>query len=140
MTGIVLALAGLTCGDSGQRAREAREPVTAALEGDWEGTWDIGEREPFRVQMRRGVVSWPGQKSVVRLKFRRGSGFDTGRLTAVMGGDNWALLGQGIYRAEPGRLLICIDFLHGAPPPAAFRPVPGRTALITLKPAALPMH
>ena len=39
MTGIVLALAGLTCGDSGQRAREARESVTAALEGDWEGTW-----------------------------------------------------------------------------------------------------
>jgi hypothetical protein len=136
MTGIVLALAGLTCGDSGPAAAEAREPVTVGLGGDWEGTWDMGRQVPFRVQMAHGVISRLGHSHVVRLKFRRKQGRDAGTLAAVMEGDTWALLGQGIYRAEPGRLLICIDFLHGAPPPATFSPVPDRTALITLKPAA----
>ncbi len=138
MAGVVLALAGLACGDSGPAEEEAGAAVAVSPGGDWEGTWDMGGPGPLRVQMTRGVISRPGHTNVVRLKFRRGPGRDAGTLAAVMEGDAWALLGQGIYRAEPGRLLICIDFLHGAPPPATFRPVPGRTALITLKPAALP--
>jgi hypothetical protein len=137
MTGIILALAGLASGDGGPGMGAAAAPVAVGLGGDWTGAWEIGHGEPLRVQMRQGVISWLGQKSVVQLKFRRGPDRDAGTLAAVMSGDKWSVLGQGIYRAEPGRLLICVDFLHGEPPPSAFRPVSGRTALITLKPAAL---
>jgi hypothetical protein len=37
MTGMVLALAGLTCGDGGQGMGAARASVAASLAGRWEG-------------------------------------------------------------------------------------------------------
>jgi hypothetical protein len=47
MTGLVLALAGLTCGDAGPAAGAAREAVEVSFEGIWVGAVEIDGGRPL---------------------------------------------------------------------------------------------
>jgi hypothetical protein len=137
MTGLVLALAGLTCGDGGPRAGAATARVTAGLDGEWSGTWDNGNgTPPLRVRLRRGVIRFSCDEITIRVTAQPSPGRHAeGVVRAVVDDGRGATAVWGIFEAEPGRLLICIACRPGAPP-ATFKPVPNSTALITLKPAA----
>ncbi len=98
MTGVVLALAGLTCGDDGQSEGAVRAPVEIGGGQTWEGLVDGppplgvycvevdfkrgywralpgGRPEPFRVTLLGGQdvrVRWRGQERLGTLSFDRG--------------------------------------------------------------------
>jgi hypothetical protein len=134
MTGIVLVLAGLTCGDGGQGTVAAREPITLHLAEGWEGTWETGSGNSFRAVMRGGVIDLPGTPdeacaavSVLGAK----DGSSDAKVKVVFTSNFVSGTGCGLCKAEPGRLLIC--FTIEAPPPRSFRLAPG-TILVTLKP------
>jgi hypothetical protein len=50
MTGVVLALAGLACGDGGPSAGAAREAVAVSFEGRWVGTVQVSGGKPVPVE------------------------------------------------------------------------------------------
>lgn len=62
MTGIVLALAGLTCGDAGQGAGAAREAAEVSFDGIWVGTVQVSGGKPLPVKWDNDVggVFWVG--------------------------------------------------------------------------------
>jgi hypothetical protein len=61
MTGFVLALAGLACGDGGQGVGAAREAVEVSFEGIWVGTVEVnGKPLPAKWDNDVGGVFWVG--------------------------------------------------------------------------------
>jgi hypothetical protein len=50
MTGIVLALSGLTCGDGGTGAGASVEPASISFEGRWVGTAQRGAEKPIPIE------------------------------------------------------------------------------------------
>jgi hypothetical protein len=136
MTGVVLALAGLACGDGGPGTGAERALVAVSLDGDWEGTWDIGNGRPYRVVMRGRRLRFAGDDNdVYRV---------TSRSVPDGGAEGWITMenhyrgvlvtGRGIYKAESGRLLICVTFWSSEPRPALFE-ITKNTILVTLRPA-----
>jgi hypothetical protein len=69
MTGIVLALAGLTCGDGGPTGEAARGPVERPLAGDWVGT--IRTVPPGAAGLIPLPVEWDLGRGKVRIAWGR---------------------------------------------------------------------
>jgi hypothetical protein len=134
MTGFVLALAGLTCGDGGPGAGAATAAVAESpmpLDGEWEGTARLGRSELCEARYSGGKLTlrWPKGRMGCASPFElRPAGRGRARLT---------LSGRplpAILRYEGRRLLVCYgDGKHG--PPRSFAPDPN-TVLLTLRQAA----
>jgi len=132
MTGVVLALAGLTCGDGGMRAGAAApltERVRLDFSREWEGTFQFarGFSEPVRLSK--------GQLTMFPLGLESTQPF---ALTLSPGGPARGSWGEkqlhGTYRLEGGRLLFCVVPADDPLPIACtFR---DGLFLFTLKPAA----
>ncbi len=99
MTGIVLALAGLTCGDSGPGRGAARASVAVnPFAFEWEGElYSPGVPHPWQVRLRDGLLSFDDPDPVGALVFRPDG-------MIVCGGKPW-----GRYALEGGRLVIHCD-------------------------------
>jgi hypothetical protein len=134
MTGIVLALAGLTCGDGGPGMGAAREPVTASSDGSWEGPWKNGENTTLRVEMKDGSFDMILAGFDIWKVSGRPSPAGRGRGTVEMV-DRARLTFRGIYKAEPGILLICVNNHPDGTPPTSFQDAI-TTRIIILRPAA----
>jgi hypothetical protein len=136
MTGIVLALAGLTCGDGGPGTSAATEPVSVnaelllRFEGTWEGTWEgyAGDKRfCFPVTVKGDKISLEDE--------RPGDGSPFAVTLEGRGAIRLRILGEthpGIYRPDRGRLLICVGVANHRP--TAFMAAPG-SDLFTLRPA-----
>ncbi len=133
MTGVVLALAGLTCGDGGMGGKAATAPLTEPLRPDlsrdWEGTeqwWMDDDIDPVRLSRGQMTTVYKGRRSTVPFT-----------LTLSPGGlarGSWGEVRfHGTYRMEADRLLICILPVGGERPTACTR---HDGILLTLKPAA----
>src|SRR5437870_3219307 len=99
MTGMVLALAGLTCGDGGPGIGAATAPVAVDPSG---GEWEGERYAPFvpfqlRVRLRQGLLCFDDPDSVGPLAFQPDG-------MIVCGGKLW-----GGYARKGGRLVILID-------------------------------
>jgi hypothetical protein len=60
VTGVVLALAGLTCSDGGPGLGPATAPVTVSLVGEWTGTERFGVADPNSAVLRGGRLTTYG--------------------------------------------------------------------------------
>jgi hypothetical protein len=134
MTGVVLALAGLTCGDGGPGMGPAREPVKASSDGSWEGSWQNGGNKTLKVVMKDGAFDMilAGLDFDIQHVSGRPSRAGSRKGTVEMM-DQARFIFRGIYKAEPGRLLICVNNHPGGPPPTSFQKSI-TTRLIILKP------
>jgi hypothetical protein len=133
MTGVVLALAGLTCGDGGMRAGAATASLSERMRLDfsreWEGTFQFarGFCEPVRLSK--------GHLTIFPLGIESTKPF---ALTLSPGGlarGSWA--GNqlhGTYRVEGDRLVVCVVSVDD-PRPTACTYRDG-LLLFTLRPAA----
>jgi hypothetical protein len=124
MTGVVLALAGLTCGDGGPGMGAARESLARSFAGLWEGAWCFRSQEG-RAELRDGRLhiyeDSEAQTFETTIDGRRGLRMTDGR------GCNWA----GTFRLEGDRITILVR------PTFPLPCCPGDRALrITLKSAA----
>ncbi len=130
MTGVVLALAGLTCGDGGPGTGAPDARVLAnPLAGSWVGTWRSRTGATYRAELREGVVRAFEANGRVRFAFRVVWEGD-GRLRVTGGGERvW----PGIYRLDGGRLVLCSASGYPAPRPGSF--FAPDTDLFTLRPA-----
>jgi hypothetical protein len=130
MTGIVLALAGLACGDGGPGTGAARAPVVVRFEGRWVGTfrsWRLdypaeltgGE---LHITERRGGGTGPPAPFALTAESERWVRVRWGKETRL-----------GIYKWERGHVVICFGARNGQRPESfdGFR-----NFLLTLKPAA----
>jgi hypothetical protein len=96
MTGIVLALAGLTCGDGGPGVGAAAVVVDPSS-CEWEGElYSPGVPHPWRVRLRDGLFCFD-DPDPVSLAFRPDG-------MIVCGGKPW-----GRYAVKHGRLVILCD-------------------------------
>jgi hypothetical protein len=135
MTALVLALAGLTCGDGGTDMGAATATVAVSLEGEWEGVEEC-RWGTCRVDLRRGVLRYFDRAGTVTRSDRiRIDGKGT---VSILGssGQVWG----GIFRMEGPRLLICTEMIAsiiGTHRPTTFRVGPD-TVLFTLRPAGPP--
>jgi hypothetical protein len=141
MTGAVLALAGLTCGDGGLGVEAMTGVVTVneelllRLDGSWEGTWEgYGESDEYIcwcVTVRHGKIRIAGERRADALSFALVPE-GRGKVRVVLGG----MASPGIYRLDRGRLLICAS-VEGeeGPRPTSFHFTPWSSQLFTLKPA-----
>jgi hypothetical protein len=129
MTGFVLALAGLTCGDAGPGLGAARAPVAPVFAGEWEGTYSA-EGVVYTVEVRAGELSLSvGRDHIGEVPFalvREGEGL----VHMKMHGYRY----PGIYRLEVGRVLCCVAAERGGTRPRAFK-VTSQSILIVLRPA-----
>jgi hypothetical protein len=122
MTGVVLALAGLTAGDAGPGSGAATAPATVSLVGEWSGTMlRFGEGSPEMVMLRDGTLRYyaacGGGTAVCAVSTDR-----WGRSRAA-----WAGIGFSVAWRQEGR----------KPPTVYLRGRYGVTEfLITLRPAA----
>jgi hypothetical protein len=139
MAGIVLALAGLTCGDGGQRGGAATAPAeeTMRFDGWWRGTvagkyW-AGPR-PRDVELGDGgmVISQGGELwNVCRATLVKAG---PGKATLTLDGD---LRYDCIYKLQGKDVVLALPSRAGAPRPTAFV-VDEDTGLMTIRPAAGP--
>ena len=113
MTGVVMALAGLACGDRGPGVSAARAPVEIGFGQRWEGLsrWDGGvDMPPLEVDFKRGYYRFLPDGGR-RVPFR---------VTAIRGQDirvRWS--GQerlGIFEFEGGTLHLVVGERPGARP------------------------
>jgi hypothetical protein len=115
MTGFVLALAGLTCGDGGMGAGAAREPVGINFEAcAWEGHWNLCGAD-LQAELHGGVfrVTAGGQHVISFWVVRTGQS------------------GRRLYYQDRGRIVGCTMRLDGDR-----LTVKAGMAVLTLKPAA----
>jgi hypothetical protein len=126
MTGIVLALAGLTAGDGRPGTGAERATVAAGLEGEWEGPF----LEMYRAELRGGVLRIVDKRKVYYSFTLRPAG--PGAVTVIdEAGRTW----RGIYRLDGRTLLVCWALPTSDPTPTRPRDGPG-ALLFTLRPAA----
>jgi hypothetical protein len=131
MGAVVLALAGLVCGDGGPGPAAAREPAALDLGAvEWEGTARLGLSEVCEARYAGGrlTLSWPAERKWVHSPFE---------LTPAGGGRaRLSISGRpfpALLHFDGRRLLVCYgDGKHG--PPRSFEPDAG-TVLLTLRPA-----
>ena len=57
MTGIILALAGLTCGDGGPGCGAAMVTVAPNLSGPWKGTVRFNGSAPYQMELVTGACA-----------------------------------------------------------------------------------
>ncbi len=138
MTPCVLVCVALAAADGRPGPPAATAPAMAGLGGEWVGTWDNGNgTPPLRVRLKGEVFRFSCDGITIRVAAQPVPGGSAdGVVRAVVADGGGTIAVWGICKAEPGRLLICVAY-GGAGPPATFRPVPNRTALISLRPAAL---
>jgi hypothetical protein len=133
MTGMVLALAGLACGDGGQSTGAATAPVwSQPFAGKWEGTWVKGFSPKARPAEIRGDLLrgfWDGGFPASFAGTIHADG--AGRLTLTADEDRVWL---GIYKVEGTQLTLCISASHELPRPPKIGPAPS-TIFLTLHPA-----
>jgi hypothetical protein len=112
MTGLILALAGLTCGDGGRGVGAATAPVAVNPSAfDWEGElYAPGVPHPWQVRLRDGVLSFDDPDPVVGLIFQPDG-------MIVRGGKPW-----GRYALEHRRLVIHCDGTRICLRPSARKP------------------
>ena len=133
MTGIVLALAGLTCGDGGPGAGGATAPVAAGISGEWEGRWASNHGATYAADLRGGVLRVYSPDRSTRFTLRViGEGRGRVRMTDPRR-DDWMWF--GVYKVEGPCLILCSGARLGDPRPAWFR-VGTDSDLFTLRPAA----
>ncbi len=132
MTGVVLALAGLACGDGGPGAGAAWAPAAVnPFACELEGTWQSRYGDLGKVRLAGGVLetdlygAWMKCGCVL-------SDEGSGRV-----GVRWrsADTYPGIYKREGDRLVICVPVKLDGGRPASFRAGP-QVDLFTLRPAA----
>jgi hypothetical protein len=124
MRGIVVALAGLTCGEGGPGMGAARAPVEEPLpanfrfDGAWYGQWQMGGH------VRSVVLLW---SSLFDAKDRLGRSFGTrcaieptGTGAVRVRYDNQVLLGIA-RRGDGGQVIVCFALRPGTRP-VSFRP------------------
>jgi hypothetical protein len=130
MAGVVLALAGLTCGDGGPGTGAAAAPaVVNPLCGEWAGTWRSRSGKVYAAELRGGVARAFDPDGSVRFALRvvwEGDG-----LLRVTDGQSYDW--PGIYRLEGGCLVICSAAGHSEPRPKSFSAP--HTDLFTLLPS-----
>jgi hypothetical protein len=128
MTALVLALAGVAVGDAGPGLGAARAPVAPVFAGEWEGTYSA-EGVVYTVEMRPGQLALSTRgRPVGEVPFalvREGEGLARMELNRVRY--------PGIYRLEPGGVLVCVAATRGGPRPGAFK-VTSQSILIALRP------
>ena len=141
MAGIVLALAGLTCGDGGPGLGAAQAPVALpffsgpAFPGRWAGAWEgtdwRGAKEARTVELAGGVLRTVSAGDIETQSHDVKVAVEgAGALRMTIWSDVYH---PAIYRYEGGRLVICVS--EGRGRPVAFR-AGRRTVLLTLRPAA----
>jgi hypothetical protein len=131
MTEIVLALAGLTCGDGGPDLGAGCEPVAfIPRNGEWEGTARLGFHEVCEARYSRDRLTlwWPADRKGVTSPFVMTAEGEGRAQVSISGRPVPAIL-----RYDGGQLLICYgDGAHGRP--RSFAP-DAATVLLTLRPA-----
>ncbi len=128
MTGVVLALAGLTARDAGPGAGAATAPVTVSLVGEWTGTERFGEAEPNSAWLSAGTLTTSGPCGMGVRAVCFVSTDPRGRTRAAWGGVGFRVSWRQDGRAPP---MVCLRGLLYIPgDPEAFEIV------ITLRPAA----
>jgi hypothetical protein len=135
MTGLVLALAGLTCGDGGPGTGAAHAPLTINLEGEWEGSCSTWDTAPFPILVRGGRVHVWKERGLQPLTWTVAARVD--------GKAAWrwepAPPCPGICKLERGHLYICCHVHPKGPRPASFWVGPTHI-LFVLKPASPRKH
>ena len=105
MTGIVLALAGLTCGDGVPGTGAATAAVAVSVHGAWEGRWDKADARghaDLRDGLLRIVFDVAGERVAIYRVRLQGPGTLVVKHLEGMG------TLPGIYKKTDCRLLICI--------------------------------
>ena len=134
MTGFVLALAGLACGDAGPGMGAARGPVAVCFDGEWEGELFTSPSKDATVRVGRGKIvlkypdlpdEFPGPLRFVPV--------GEGKLLLVPGPN--APVMNAIYKVESGRVIVCYAPEQGRWPKSFGRGTTGGYLFI-LKPAA----
>lgn len=130
MTGIVLALAGLTCGDGGPGTGAAAEPVAREIAGSWVGRFheEAGPGGPARLSGGPLVLRGPGKAVLFGGEFIYV--FDGLQVKTSLPSPCHVL-----YRFEAGHLVLCLSPYTGELP-YAFRGDVLNTFVLTVKPAA----
>ncbi len=136
MTGVVLALAELACGDSGLGASPAQAPVSAGFEGRWVGTLEGGaernEQFPCRLDLDRRTVDLKGPAGWLSSSFDAapvGSVFRDPPVLRVRWAGYRERAFYAAFKTEGDKLLVAV----GERPPTAFVPDPN-TLLFILRP------
>jgi hypothetical protein len=129
MAGIVLALAGLTCGDGGPGVGAATAPATVSLVGEWTGTERLGEAAPGKVELSAGTLTTaPGPCGMFTRAVCFVSTDPRGHTRAAWGGVGFHVSWRQEGRAPPAVRLRGLLYLPDVPR--------GIECLITLRPAA----
>ncbi len=135
MTGFMLALAGLTCGDGGPGLGAAATPVAVSLgEGRWEGTWINSSGDSCRVTLwrRRLNATW-GSTIIVGSTISFSADFVSDSRACV----TWGAAGReytflsGPCRVGPQGVVLNLAM---NPAPLYFKA--GEKTLLVLRPAA----
>jgi hypothetical protein len=109
MTGIVLALAGLTAGGGGVSIGAASSPVCISLDGEWEGTWQSASFGTRKTRLRWGGGLWPAPEMNEWMAFSHSPAPGrTGALEAYGPALDWV---DGTFRLTGDQLLIYLR--HG---------------------------
>jgi hypothetical protein len=113
VAGIVLALAGLTCGDGGPGLGAARAACAPVLEGRWVGVargWFPGEQDFWdcgKIEVNQGVLRvkylWAAGECRYRVALRDGGKAEVFSDTVI----------SGTYRFEGTRVTIRLDWQGG---------------------------
>jgi hypothetical protein len=131
MTGIILALAGLTCGDGGPGMGVARAPVAVNFDGNWQGTLHTPRGNIIPIRLGRGTLALI-EGRITRFPF----------VVKVTGASTFRVTGfrphpcEGIYRFQAGEAILCFGLEPGLRP-SAFERGPDQL-LFVLRPAAPP--
>jgi hypothetical protein len=129
MTGIVLALAGLTCGDGGPTSGAATATVVTEtavfLRGEWEGIRSFDGNRLGRFRLRDGKVTGPSPYLVIRPDGPGQVRIETFPISRTA---------AGIWKRDGREVIICAAF-SPAPRPRSYSPG-GENFLIVLRPAA----
>jgi hypothetical protein len=130
MAGIVLALAGLACGDGGPSMGAAPEPVAREIAGPWVGRFheEAGPGGPARLSGGPLVLQGPGKAVLYRGEFAYV--FDGVPVKVALPSPCHVLC-----RFEAGHLVLCFN-PHTGERPFAFRGDVLNTFLLTVKPTA----
>ncbi|HZY89857.1 MAG TPA: hypothetical protein VFE78_33860 [Gemmataceae bacterium] len=103
MTGIVLALAGLTCGDGGPGMVAATATVAPNLDGPWTGTVRFNGSAPYQMEFVKGGM---------RVRCRWGTALVNYDLVSSRQGSVRLSYGSdpclGTFRLEGGRLALSL--------------------------------